>query len=228
MDDRESFDFVAPELDAEGRLLVGGPDFDAIAPHAELARLELDVAALVLDIDQFGQHFVAVDRLARLEADHHGAIVFGRSEAIDAGDAGHDDHVPPAHQRAGGGQTEAFDLLVDRRVLLDVDVALGDVGLGLVVVVVADEVVYGVVGKELLELGVELGGQGFVVRHHQDGPLDVLDHVGHGEGLAGAGHAHQDLMCFLAAQSFGQGFDGLGLIAGGLEGGNELEHATAL
>jgi hypothetical protein len=40
------------------------------------------------------------------------------------------------------------DLLVDERVLLDVRVGRGDVGLGLVVVVVADEVVDGVVGEE--------------------------------------------------------------------------------
>ena len=43
--------------------LVGRPDLDAIAPHAELARLKLDVVPLVLDVDQLGQHLVAVDRL---------------------------------------------------------------------------------------------------------------------------------------------------------------------
>ena len=65
------------------------------------------------------------------------------------------------------GQPEPLDLLVDRGVLLDVDVALGDVGFGLVVVVIADEVADGVVREELLELGVELGGERLVVRHHQ-------------------------------------------------------------
>ena len=49
------------------------------------------------------------------------------------------------------------------RVLLDVDVALRDVRLGLVVVVVADEVVDGVVREEALELLVELGGERLVV-----------------------------------------------------------------
>ena len=145
IDDRKLLDLVAPELDAEGRLLVGRPDLDAIAPHAELARLKLDVVPLVLDIDQLGQHLVAVDRLAHVQADHHRPIVLGRAEAVDARDAGHDDHVAAAHQGAGGGQPQPLDLLVDRGVLLDVDVALRDVRLGLVVVVIADEVVDGVV-----------------------------------------------------------------------------------
>jgi hypothetical protein len=47
-------------------------------------------------------------------------------------------------------------VLVDRAVLLDEQVALRDVGLGLVVVVVADEVLDRVLRKELAELAVEL------------------------------------------------------------------------
>jgi len=43
-------------------------------------------------------------------------------------------------------------VLVDRAVLLDVEVARRDVGLGLVVVVVADEVLDRVLGEELAEL----------------------------------------------------------------------------
>ena len=45
---------------------------------------------------------------------------------------------------------EPIDLVVDRRVLLDVGVRRGHVGLGLVVVVVADEVLDPVVGKNSL------------------------------------------------------------------------------
>ena len=72
--------------------------------------------------------------------------------------------VLAADQGAGGGEAQAVDVLVDRGVLLDVDVPLRDVRLGLVVVVVADEVADGVVREEALELLVELGGERLVVR----------------------------------------------------------------
>ena len=75
-------------------------------------------------------------------------------------------------QGAGGGVAQAVDVLVDGGVLLDVGVGLGDVGLGLVVVVVADEVLDRVVGEEVLELAVELGGQGLVVGDDQGGPVE--------------------------------------------------------
>ena len=44
------------------------------------------------------------------------------------------------------------------------------------------------------ELLVELGGQGLVVRHDERGPVDRLDHLGHGKSLAGTGDAQQNLV----------------------------------
>ena len=69
-----------------------------------------------------------------------------------------------------------------------------DVRLGLIVVVVADEVLDEVVREELLELAVQLGGEGLVVAEDQRRPLGPFDDVGDGEGLARPGHAQQGLV----------------------------------
>ena len=66
----------------------------------------------------------------------------------------------------------------------------------MVVVVVGDEVFDGVVGEELFELVIELGGEGFVVREDEGGALELFDDLGHGEGLARAGDAEEDLVFF--------------------------------
>ena len=81
------------------------------------------------------------------------------------------------------------DVVVLRRVLLDVEVGLRDVRLGLVVVVVGDEVLDGVVREELAELVAELRGERLVVRDHERRPADLLDRPGHRRRLAGAGRA---------------------------------------
>ena len=119
---------------------------------------------------------------------------------------------------------------IDRGVFLDVDVALGNVGLGLVIVVIADEVADRVLGKELLELGIELGGQRLVVRHHQSRPAVLGDHVGHGERLARAGDAHERLVGPALAQPIDQALDRLRLIAGRLKWTYKLEcgHESSL
>jgi hypothetical protein len=73
-------------------------------------------------------------------------------------------------------------------------VAGRDIGLGLVVVVIGDEILHRVVGKQLLELAVELGGQGLVGRQHQGGLFGRSNDIGHGEGLAAAGDAQEHLV----------------------------------
>ncbi len=107
----------------------------------------------------------------RRKADHHRLVILGRAQAVDARHAGHDDHVAPADQRTGGRQPQPVDLLIDRGVLLDVNIALRNVGLGLVIVVIADEIMHRVVRKKLLELAIQLGGQRLIVREHQRRPL---------------------------------------------------------
>ncbi len=112
---------------------------------------------------------------------------------------------------------------VDGGFLFDIEVAGGDVGLGLVVVVIADEVLDRVAGEELLELVVELGGEGLVVREDEGGAVGLLDDLGHGEGLAGAGDAEQDLVLFAGGEAVDELFNGAGLIAAGLVRGDELK-----
>ena len=72
--------------------------------------------------------------------------------------------VAPREEARGRGVAEPVDVVVPGRVLLDVEVGLRDVRLGLVVVVVRDEVLDGVVREELAELVAELRGERLVVR----------------------------------------------------------------
>ena len=132
--------------------------------------------------------------LPLFEEHHHLEVDFGLAEAVDARDRRDDQHVVALEQRLGRGMAQLVDLVVDARVLLDEGVGRGDVRLGLVVVVVGDEVADRVFGEQALELVVELRGERLVRRHHQRRPVHLRDHVGHREGLARAGDAEQHLM----------------------------------
>ena len=118
---------------------------------------------------------------------------------------------------------ELVDLVVDEGVLFDVHILAGDVGLGLVVIVVGDEVLDGVVGEEFAELGAELGREGFVVGEDEGRAVAVGDDVGHGERLAGAGDAEEGLPAHAPLDALGEAFDGLGLVTGRVEGCDEAE-----
>ena len=86
-------------------------------------------------------------------------------------------------------------------VLLDVEVGLRDVGLGLVVVVVGDEVLDRVLGEELAELVAELRRERLVVGDHERRRCSLLDDPRHRRRLAGAGRAEQRLVAVAAMAS---------------------------
>ena len=122
--------------------------------------------------------------------------------------------------------TEPLHVVVDGAVLLDVGVGLGDVRLGLVVVVVRDEVFDGVVGQHLSQLVGQLRGERLVGRHHKGGPLQPFDQPCGGRRFTGAGGAEQhDVPLPLGDPAF-QLFDGCGLVTGGRVGADHLETAT--
>ena len=87
-----------------------------------------------------------------------GVLIFlGRTKPVDAGDRGNDQRIGPSEKRSRGRVTQLVDLLVDVGVFFDVGIRACDIRLGLVVVVVGNEVLDRVAREELFELGIELG-----------------------------------------------------------------------
>jgi hypothetical protein len=217
IDGRDGLDAAVLELDAEGRVGIARKDLDDVAADAERAPLEIGLLALVLDRHEPLEEVLAALGRARVEGEAHRIIGLGGADAVDAGDRGDDDDVAPAEERVRRAETEAIDLVVDGRFLGDVGVRGRDERLRLVIVVIADEVLDGVPGEEAPEFLVELGGQGLVVGDDQHRPVDPGDDVGHGEGLARAGDAFEDLVPRSGRESVGEPVDGLDLVALGDE-----------
>src|SRR5690606_38608016 len=86
-----------------------------------------------------------------------------------------------------------------------------------------DEVLDGIVRKELLQLPVELRRQGLVVRHHERGAAQPLDDVRHRDGLAGPRDTEQGLVALARLEAGRQLLDRGGLVAGELEGEFQIE-----
>ena len=221
----ERLDLVAEQLDADGVLLVDRDDLDRVAAHPEVAAREVDVVAVVLHRDELADERVAVVDLAHLQRDHRPQVLLGRAETVDARDRAHHDDIAPAQQRVRRRVTQSLDLGVDRGVLLDEGVGLRDVRLGLVVVVVADEVLDRVVRHELAELVRQLRRERLVVREHERRALHLLDEPCRRRRLAGAGGAQQHDVGLTRVDAGGEVGDRLRLVAGRLVFADDLEGA---
>src|SRR3546814_4923312 len=93
------------------------------------------------------------------------------------------------------------DRLVYRAFLLDIGVTARHIGLGLVIVVIADEIFDRIVRKEALELAVELRRENLVRGEDQRRALQFVDHLRHRESLARSGDAEQHLVAFAIERS---------------------------
>ena len=212
-------DLVAEHHDPERRLGVCGEDLERLAADPEVPPRERRVVARVLDRDQLAEQRVAVDHLPLAQRLEVLVVDLGRTQAVDARDAGDDQHVAAGEQRGGGGMAQAVDLLVDRRVLLDVQVLARDVGLGLVIVVVGDEVLDRVAREVRPELVAELCRQRLVVGDHERRLLHRLDRRRHRHRLARPGRSEQRQAALAGGDPGRERLDRRRLIGGRIVGG---------
>src|ERR1700689_1309870 len=208
----DSGDFATPELDAHGEIVVRRINLDHIAAYAKGAALEV-FGALVLNFDKLAQDGFARDGLTLFDELHHSVIGLRGAEAVNTRDGSHDDDVATFEERTRGAHAQLVELIVDGGLFFDVGVARRDVGFRLVVIVIADKILDGVIGKERAKFVEKLGGQSFIVRQDDGGAIDFLDPLRHGECFAGAGDAENDLLAFSVFYSAEELGDGFGLVA---------------
>ena len=198
-------------------------DLDGVAADPEGATGKGQVVACVLNVDEVTQQVLAVDVVADLKFHHSIDVLRGCSQTVDRRHCRYDDNVASRQKAVGRRIAESLDLVVDRRVLLDVGVGLRDVRLWLVVVVVRHEVLDGVARQQLAELVRKLRGQRLVGSHDEGRSLEFLDEPGGGRRLAGAGSPQQHYVLLPRPQPLGKLCDRSGLIPARLELRLDLE-----
>src|SRR6185437_11307029 len=124
----------------------------------------------------------------------HLLVLLRRTEAVNSRDRSDDNYILTCEERLGRGVAQAVDLGVDLRLLLYISVRVSDVRLGLVVVVIGDEVVYGVLGEKFAILLRELRSECFIMRQNKRRLIKLCYHVCDRKRLARAGDPKERLV----------------------------------
>ena len=214
LDQGDPVDLIPEEFNPDGFVIpVRWEDLQGISANPEVIALKRHVVTLIARLHQLLKDVIDRPCLAWAEGNGHFGKVIRFPEAIDAGDGGHHNHVPPLQEGEGSGKAEPVDLIVDRTVLLDKRVGMRDVGLRLIIIIIGDKVFHRIFGEELLELAAELRSQCFVVGEHQRRAVEGGNDVGHRERLARAGDASQHLFVQAVFKPGDKRPDRLGLIS---------------
>ena len=223
----DALDLIAPKFHPHRDLgTVDREHLDHVASHAETRALELYVAALVLYLYQPVDELLSVHRHAGTQR-HRERIVFERrAETVNARHGRDDDDIARFAERACRRVAQLVYLVVDRQVLFDVGIGAGDVRLGLIVIVIGNEIFDPVVGEKLAELIAQLRGERLVVRNDQRRAVEPRDDVRHRERLAAAGHAQEHLRAQPVLDTLDELLYRLRLIAAGLEFAVKFVHLS--
>ena len=108
-------------------------------------------------------------------------------------------------------------MFIDRGVFFDEHIARRHISFGLVIIVIRDEILDRILGKELAKFRIKLRCERLVRRHNQRWPAQARDHMRHGVSLTGAGHPEQGLIFEPVFDALDQFDDRLRLIARRLE-----------
>ena len=183
-------DLIVKHLDAYRQFgMFGREDVNGVAAHAEGAATEIDFVTAVLHLDQAGNDIALGNLVLGAQGQNH-LVIFARvANTVNCRNSCYDDNVAAFHQRFGAGQPHLFNVLVDRGIFLDEQIALRHISFRLVVIVVADEIFDGVAGEKLAEFAIQLRCQGLVGGKNDSRTSEAGNGVCHGIGLAGAGYA---------------------------------------
>ena len=185
-----------------------------VALRAECGGRHLFLSARIESLDQTIEQVFVAHHVADLEVYRGGVKVGGVSDTVQTRHARHHYDVPsPREQCRRGAQTHLLDIVVDRQVFLDVGVRRGEIGLGLVVIVIRHEIFDGVFGEKVLELSVQLRRERLVVTQYYRGTIEARDDVGYGECLSRTRNAHERVVPRTAPDRVQELGDSLGLVA---------------
>ena len=217
IDLRDALDRVAPHLDPDALLLVRGQDLDHVAPHPEGAAHKVQIVPRILDLHESGEDLPPGDILPFAQREHEFAVPHRIPESVDRGHGGDDNHIPPFHEGGRRAEPQSIYVFIDGCIFLYESIRRGNIGLGLIIVVVGDEILDSIAGKELPQFSIQLSGERLVVAHDERRAIDLGNHRGQRHRLSAARHAQQCLPFVAAAHALGQLTNRGGLVAHRLE-----------
>ena len=165
--------------------MLGRENINRIAAHTERSAHKIHVVAPILHFHQLRDNGRALLGVPLSQNQAHLRVAFRLSDPVDGRDGRNQNRVAPLKDTFGGRKAHLLDMLVDGCILFDKKISRRNIGLGLVVVVVADKVLDGIIREKIPHFRIKLSRKRFIGRHNQCGNADPGNDIGHGKGLAG-------------------------------------------
>ena len=147
------------------------------------------------------------------QRDNHISVIDRVTQAVNAGNAGNDNHIIAFGQGRCCRMAEFLNFFIDSAVFFNVSVGACNIRFRLIIVVIGDKVFYCVVGEKFLEFRAKLCCQRFIMCQNQCWFVHLGNDISHCKGLSRSSHSEQGLFMHPATKALDQLMDSSRLIA---------------
>ena len=182
--------------------LVDWHKLERVADSAQLPRIQVGIHPLEVDVNEFSNERCAIFNTTLHNLHVHLLIFLGRAKAVDSGDRSDNNDIFSYEQGLCRGVTQAINLGINHRLLLDIRVRVRDVCLRLIVIIVRNKIMHCVLGEELSILLCELGRECFIVRENKRRLIIFRDNICHRKRLPASSDTEERLMPHSRRKSF--------------------------
>ena len=215
---------VSPKENSIPKISIRKKNIHGIPLDSEGTMRQIQLSPAVENVHQLEKQLISRNPITFLKFDYIFCKFFWISYPINTRNRCYHNHVPSARKQSGRcTEPEFFNFFIDRKILFDVGTRTGNKGFWLVIIVIRNEVFYGIFWKKLLEFTVKLCCQSFVVTQDQCRFLGLLNQVGNRKSLARACHTEQNLCRIAIVHAFYKLGDSLWLVTSWLIFGSEFE-----
>ena len=210
-----AIDFIPEKFHTNGMLRgADRENFDHIPTDTKRTSFKIQIIAVILHFHQSAQDFIPVLLHAGAQGKHHAVVFLRVTQAINTRNAGNNNNILSLHQRRRGGMAQLINFIIDRGILFDIGIRTWYIRFGLIIIIIADEILHRIFGEELLQLVIKLCRKGFIMRNDQSRLLDFLNDICHREGFARACYPQQSLEFQALLEALRNFFNRLRLITG--------------
>ncbi len=209
---------IAEKLDSYGTFTVCyRENLNNVSPYPECTSVKLHLISAVLEFYKTLQDIVSFPFHTGSQRKRHTSILFGVTQAVYTGHTGNNKNIFSLKKSRCGRMSKLIYFVIYCRILFDIGIRTGYVSLGLIVIIVTNEVLHSILREYLLKLAVKLGSKGFIMGYNKGWFLKSNDYVCHGKGLSGARNTKKCLKFLSFLKAFNKFFYCLRLVTGGLE-----------
>ena len=189
-----TLNLIIPERHTNEIHTIGNKHINRVTLHTKLTPRRTHVITHIKRINQHPQQPIPAQPLTNTDINHRTTQRSRTPHAINTRHRRDNHNIPPARKQSRQcRQPQTVNLIINRKILLNIRVRMRQISLRLIIVIVRNIILNRILRKKLLHLSIKLGSQRLVMTQNQRRTIHIRNHISNSESLTRTRNTQQHL-----------------------------------